>query len=508
VKSRDEYAELQSRPTGRIDTRARIAIDLGAESCRVSLLRWNNNRPVVGLIHRIPNGPVSDGNSLCWPLDAILTGLDEGLRKAALAAPEGIASIAVDGWAVDYVRLDKNDKPIREPFCYRDERSILSKDAADKLARPDWMFVHTGAQPLRINTIYQLLADKAAGIDIHAPWVCLPEYVLHHLGGRRVAEYTNATHTGLVDIETGDWSEPLLRLLNIPEDALPPITPTGVVVGTLKGTLAELAPFRDTQLILPACHDTASAIAGIPIHLDGVAYICSGTWSLVGTLTESAITTQEAMDAGFSNQGAATGGFCFHTNVNGMWILKQCLESWRREGRSWELQLLIAQAAECDKFPGIVPVDAPSLLLDGDMPARLNEQLRLRGHAEISDSAGNEPLFARTIFESLASRYASALQRLEHILGSRLKRIHVLGGGSLNHLLTRLTASHTGLPVETGNVESSTVGNFAVQLASSEAAGSQLSADTVRRWAQRLYENRATEPGDATSSDQAKSAVR
>jgi len=391
------------------------------------------------------------------------------------------------------VRLNNNGHPLHQPFCYRDERSVQSKEAADQMAHPHWMFVHTGAQPLRINTVYQLLADRAAGIDPHARWVCLPEYVLHHLGGRRVAEYTNATHTGLVDIETCDWSEPLLRLLNIPIDALPPIAPTGAVVGKLHGSLAELAPFRDTQLILPACHDTASAIAGIPTDLDRTAYICSGTWSLVGTLTKVPVTTQEAMDAGFTNQGAAAGGFCFHTNVNGMWILKQCLDSWRKEGRSWDLQTLIAQAAAYEKFPGIVPVDAPSLLLDGDMPARLNGQLRLQGFAEIPDIAGNEPLFARTIFESLASRYTSAIVSLEHMLDTKLKRIHVLGGGSLNQLLTRLTAEHTGLPVEIGNVESSTVGNFAVQLASGEAEGGRLQPDAVRRWAQVFCQEQPTE---------------
>jgi rhamnulokinase len=351
------------------------------------------------------------------------------------------------------------------------------------------MFTQTGAQPLRINTVYQLLADSASGIDMHAPWVCLPEYVLYHLGGRRVAEYTNATHTGLVDIETGDWSIPLLRRLNIPLDSLPPIAPTGAVTGKLQGPLADLAAFRDTQLILPACHDTASAIAGIATPVDRTTYICSGTWSLVGTLIHTPVTTQEAMDAGFTNQGAAGGGFCFHTNVNGMWILKQCLDAWRNDGRPWNLQTLITQAASCDKFPGIVPVDAPSLMLDGDMPARLSEQLRMQGFAEITDTPGNEPLFARTIFESLASRYTSALRSLEHMLGHKLERIHILGGGSLNKLLTRLTAEHTGLPVETGNVESSTVGNFAVQLASSEAEGGQLHPEAIRRWAQQLCED-------------------
>jgi rhamnulokinase len=478
-----------------IDARARVAIDLGAESCRVSLLRWREGRPDIELIHRIPNAPVHIDGTLCWPLNAILAKLDEGLRKAAQVAAEGVASIAVDGWAVDYVRLNEQGQPIRAPFCYRDERTIAAKDAADRLISPHSMFARTSAQPLRINTVYQLLADKASGVDEHALWVCLPEYVMVCLGGRHVAEYTNATHTGLVDIETGDWSEPLLKLLDIPKDALPPIVPAGTVIGKLKGPLTKLAAFRDTELIVPACHDTAYAIAGICTPLDRTAYICSGTWSLVGTLIDTPFTTQEAMDAGFTNQGAAGGGFCFHTNVNGMWILKQCLESWRREGRAWELPALIAQAAAVNKIPGMVPVDAPSLLLDCDMPARLNEQLRLAGCAEIADCAGNEPVFARVIFESLASRYASALRSLEKMLGCRLKRIHILGGGSLNALLTRLTAEHTGLPVETGHVESSTVGNFAIQLASSEAQGRPPQREAVQHWARRLGEGGAIRQG-------------
>ncbi len=438
--------QFASRSEDQVDTRARAAIDLGAESCRVSLLRWQDGRPSIELIHRIPNGPVHVDGTLRWPLDAILAGLEEGLRKAAHAAPEGIASIAVDGWSVDYVRLDKNGEPVGLPFCYRDERTIASKDAADRIALPEWMFHQTGAQPLRINTVYQLLA------------------------------------------ETGDWSEPLLEQLKLSKEALPPIVPTGTVVGKLQGPLAVLDAFRDTELIVPACHDTASAIAGISTPLNFTAYICSGTWSLVGTLIDTPFTKVEAMKAGFTNQGAAGGGFCFHSNVNGMWILKQCLESWRPNGRPWDLPELIVQAAACDHFPGIVNVDSPSLLLDGDMPARLNEQLRLAGYAEIADHAGNEPIFARVIFESLASRYATAIQSLENMLSSKLNRIHILGGGSLNQLLTCLTADRTGRPVERGNVESSTVGNFAVQLASSDAQGGSLKRDAVHRWAQRLSE--------------------
>jgi rhamnulokinase len=466
---------------------ARVAIDLGAESCRVSLLRWNGATPGIQLVHRIPNGPVHTDGALRWPFDEILRGLDGGLRKAAAAAPEGIASIAVDGWAVDYVRLGSDGQPLANPFCYRDERTVATKERADKLAPPERLFRVAGAHPLRINTVYQLLADRVSGIDPHAPWVNLPEYVLHWLGGRREAEYTNATHSGLVDLTTGDWSQDILSLLQIPADSLPPIVSTGTIVGRVTGPLGELRAFRDTQLIVPACHDTASAIAGIPTDLDGTAYICSGTWSLVGTLIQSPITSKEALRAGFTNQGAAGGGFCFHTNVNGMWILKQCMESWKRAGRAWDLRELIARAAECD-CACVVPVDAAPLLLDGDMPERLNDELRKLGCETIENRADNEPKLARMIFESLAARYKSAIASLEQILGTSIRRIHILGGGTQNQLLTQLTARHTGLPVETGNVESSTIGNFAVQMAVGESRDGLLRRDSLLQWAKALSE--------------------
>src|ERR1035437_10422220 len=147
---------------------ARIAIDLGAESCRVSLLRFDKGRPTIELVHRLPNGPVHRGSSLHWPLSAILAGLEEGLRKAAAAAPEGIASIAVDGWAVDYVRLAPGGTPLGDPFCYRDERTIATKEKVELITPPLELFRRTGAQPLRLNTLYQLLADSASGIDVRS----------------------------------------------------------------------------------------------------------------------------------------------------------------------------------------------------------------------------------------------------------------------------------------------------------------------------------------------------
>ena len=466
-----------------------MAIDLGAESCRVSLLRFFAGEPSIELIHRIPNGPVRRGDSLFWPIESILAGLEEGLRKAAAAAPEGIASIGVDSWSVDYVRLAPDGRRLRDPFCYRDERSVATKDAADVILPPFELYQRTGAIPLRINTVYQLLADPAAGIDPRAPWVMFPEYVLYWLSGRRVAEYTNATHTGLVNLKTHGWDAEVFRQLNLPLEAAPPIVPAGTILGPLIGPLAALDAFRDTQIVAPATHDTASAIAGIAADLSSTAYLSAGTWSLMGTLASAPVTTRQAFDARYTNIGAATGNLCFHTLVNGMWILKQCMDAWAAQGRLWAIEDLVQKSAACNAEERLLDVDAEPLLLETNMPERINSELARLGHAPIPDMPGNEPVFARLIFESLAARYASALASLEQMQGRKLAYIHMLGGANRNRLLVRLTEERTGLPVEIGETESSTLGNFAVQLAASDCGGQPVTAAQVREWAARLCRN-------------------
>jgi rhamnulokinase len=479
------------------DRRALVAVDLGAESCRVSLLRWIGNKPKIELLHRVPNGPIECGDGLRWPLERILAGVDEGLRKAAAAAPEGIRSIAVDGWAVDYVRLDADGRAVDAPFCYRDERTIAAKAAVDALISAEELFARTGAQPLRINTVYQLVADAQAGVDARTPWMLLPEFVLHWLGGRRVAEYTNATHTGLVDIETGDWSRPVFERLGLAMEASPPIVRAGNSLGKLSGELAVLPAFADTELIAPACHDTASAIAAIAGEMKHTAYIVSGTWSLVGTVVEKPVTSAEAMRAGFTNQGAAASGYCFHTNVNGMWLVKQCLDHWCGEGRTIELAALVAQAAEVAAIPGTVDVDAPSLLLAGKMPAQINTELQRMGFDAIEDVPGNEPIFAKVIFSSLAKRYAVVLRNLETLTGRSFQKITILGGGSRNALLRRLTEESTGLPVVLGEAEGSTLGNFAVQLAAETETGADPGRKPVAEFQRRVQAWAARLVGDS-----------
>src|ERR1700722_2043513 len=215
--------------------KALVAIDLGAQSCRISLLRWNRTVPEIEVIHRFPNTPVSTNDGLRWDIEAIFDGLVTGLGSFAPRAPEGIASIAVDGWAVDYVRLDATGNPAALPFCHRDRRTETAERKVHSILSPARLYSLTGIQILRINTLYQLYADKLAGYDPSLPWLNLPEFITYRLAGKRVSEYTNATHTGLVELGTDRWCDEIFRELGLDRSAAPEIVPSGSVLGPVSG---------------------------------------------------------------------------------------------------------------------------------------------------------------------------------------------------------------------------------------------------------------------------------
>jgi len=440
-----------------------VAVDLGAESCRVSLLTWEGSVPVVRLVHRFPNAPKDDGGTLTWDIRAIVAGVEDGLRLCAEASERAIDAMGVDGWAVDYIRLGSDGKAIREPFCYRDERTVRSEKEVHEIISPDRLYGLTGIQLLRLNTLYQLYADSQCGIEQKVPWLNLPEYITHHLGGRCVAEYTNATHTGLVSLGKHEWCQKLFSRTGLDITAAPPIESTGSFVGRMRGPLSELAAFHNTRLIVPATHDTASAIAGISAEGDDWAFISSGTWSLVGTLLSEPCVSDRARNKNFTNLGGAGGKICFLKNVNGMWLLKQCIDYWQSQGNDCAIDALVHECAELPPPDHLLDVDDPDLLLPGDMPGKINAQREHSGKRplRVDDYAG----FASTIFHSLAARYAEVLQDITATTGKKIKRLCIVGGGSRNMLLNQLTAARTGLEVRLGSAESATVGNFAIQLA-------------------------------------------
>jgi rhamnulokinase len=458
------------------DGQALVAVDLGAESCRVSLLRWTPDGPRIELVHRFANAPERRADGLRWNLDCIARGVDDGLAQCAAIAKEGIASIAVDGWAVDSVRLGADGVVSGDPFCYRDERFAAAQQSLHQRISAPRLRELTGIQIQPLNTIYQLYADRLAGepqTRLQMRWLNLPEYMLYRWGSEAVAERTNATHTGLVGLD-GNWNEEIFAAAGLDRGLAPRLVGPGTLVGEYRGTVKAL---HGARLIAPCCHDTASAVAGIAATGADWAYISSGTWSLIGAVLDAPCNTAEAAAENFTNLGAVGGQTLFHKGIAGMWLLRQCMTAWQTD----DVAGLVEAASRIAPFAPeeLIDVEDPSLSLPGVMPDRINAQRTLRGLKPVEEKAA----MAWLIFDSLAARYAAVLGSVERITGKQLRRVHIVGGGSRNELLNRLTAEATGLEVVRGAVESSTLGNFAVQLASAEG---DLSAGSVAQWAARL----------------------
>ncbi|MFI5072771.1 MAG: rhamnulokinase family protein [Terriglobales bacterium] len=465
---------------------AHVAIDLGAESCRVSLLQRTQKDMSIEIVHRFPNAPIEQEGRLFWDLETICNGVTDGLRACAARTSKGIASVGVDGWAVDYVRLTNNDRAIRKPFCYRDERTVRAEEEVHARISANRLYELTGIQQLRINTLYQLYADGLEGIDPRTPWINLPEFILLYLGGRRVSEYSNATHTSLVSLSSRSWSEEIMNVSGLALEAAPPVVPSGTELGSMRDPLRLLAAFRETRLIAPACHDTASAIAGIPAEGNDWAFISSGTWSLVGTVLETPCVSDTARRLNFSNEGGVGGKTYFLKNVNGMWLLRQCIEHWHSNGQFWTVTQLIEQCESLHPPNYLFDVDDPEFLLPGDMPARINRYCQNHGQMPPVTKAAE---MANLIFHSLAARYAQVLRDVSSVTGKRLKRLYIVGGGSNNSYLNSLTARTTGLEVLIGDSESAAVGNCAIQIAALSGDYSPdvgVSSDAVTKWAKAI----------------------
>ena len=312
---------------------------------------------------------------------------------------------------MDYVRLDADNHPLAAPFCYRDARTIAAQQALHTKISPDRLHEITGIQLARLNTCISSTPTTRQTSPPGTRWLNLPEYMLTRWGAAPFAEYTNATHTGLIDLSTRNWSPEIFAAAGLDLSRAAKLTQPGTRLGRLRGPLADLPALRDTELIAPACHDTASAIAGIPTHAERWAYISSGTWSLIGALLAAPCNSPAALADDFTNLGAIGNRICFHKAVNGMWLLKQCMDAWNAAGTSFTVEELVRLASLEPAPAALLDVADPELGLVGNMPSRINAQLRANGQVPLDESPDGAPRMAALIFHSLAAAYAVALRR-------------------------------------------------------------------------------------------------
>jgi rhamnulokinase len=383
------------------------AVDLGATSGRVILGYVGHNELQLTDVARFPNRPVRTIDGLHWSVLELYRDVVEGLAAAVRQEPQ-VASIGIDSWAVDYGLL-RDGRLLGAPYAYRDERNLAAVEVVHERVSAAELYRLNGLQHLSFNTLFQLTADRTAGmLELADSHLLLPDLLGYWLTGRSVAERTNASTTGLVGVETGEWDFALAERLELPQRLFRPLVDAGTEVGPLVPTA--LRGIGETRAVVTAVgsHDTASAVVAVPSTDPDVAYVSCGTWSLVGVELERPVLSEESRLAGFTNEGGVDGRVRYLHNVMGLWLLSESIRDWERSGETISLATLISQASEVSADVPVFDADDEAFLAPGDMPARIQAWFTERGEK----APESRPELVRSILQSLANAYARDRERL------------------------------------------------------------------------------------------------
>ena len=443
-----------------------LALDLGAESGRAILARFDGEQLSLSQVHRFPNGPIRLPDGLHWDVLRLWSEIKTGLGMAAQEHGSDLVGVGLDTWGVDFGLLDRDGALVSNPYHYRDDRTDgMIEEACRRVGRAE-IFEQTGIQFMQLNSLYQLLSmvvNKSPALQIAKTFLTMPDLFNYWLTGRKVCEFSNATTTQCYDPREGDWAWPLLERLHIPTHIFPEIVPPTTVLGKLLPSVVEEVNGPDLAglpIIAPACHDTGSAVAAVPAKGGDFVYISSGTWSLLGTELQEPTINEKSLAFDFTNEGGVSGTFRFLKNIMGLWLVQECRRTWAREGDAFSYDELTQMAKEAAPLQSLVDPDDGEFLKPGDMVARIRAFCE-RTNQSTPQTRGE---VVRCALESLALKYRWVLERLEETTGRRLEPIHIVGGGSQNRLLNQFAADATGRPVVTGPVEATAIGNVIAQM--------------------------------------------
>ncbi|MBE5871973.1 MAG: rhamnulokinase [Lachnospiraceae bacterium] len=434
-----------------------LAVDIGASSGRHILSHLENGVMVMEEIYRFPNGMKQKDSHLIWDWQALYREILTGMKKCKEAGKIPY-SMGIDTWAVDFALLDSRDQVIGDVYGYRDHRTKGMDLEVYRTIPQDKLYERTGIQKQIFNTIYQLMAEKKKReqeFEKADTLLLIPDFFHFLLTGKKVTEYTNATTTQLVNPETKDWDRELLDLLGYPGKLFTKIHTPGTFVGQLREEVQKEVGF-DCQVVLPATHDTASAVVAVPGRSGHVLYISSGTWSLMGTELRQADCSRESMEHNLTNEGGYEYRFRYLKNIMGMWMIN----SVRRElDPELDFGELVKQA-EKSGITSLVNANDSRFLAPESMTKEIQAACRESGQ-QVPEGIGE---VAQVIYRSLAKCYADTMKEIQKITGFAFEGVHIVGGGCSADYLNRLTAAACQKPVYAGPVEATAIGNIAVQM--------------------------------------------
>lgn len=462
-----------------------LAFDIGASGGRVIAGALADERITLTEIRRFPNYMTRIHGRFHWDVYRLFEELQGGLKDAA-GRNEVPLSIGIDTWGVDYGLLDDAGHILDLPYAYRDPRTDGAMAEVFSIIPREKLYERTGIQFLQFNTLFQLYAsrrDRLPAIEIARDLLFMPDLLNYLLTGIKVSEYTCASTSQLMDPAARQWDPDLFRAIDVPVGIMQTIVNPGTVVGKLSNAIAKESGLNETDVVAVASHDTASAVAVVPAEDDSFAYVSSGTWSLMGIESASPVISPESLELNFTNEGGVQNTYRILKNIMGLWLLQECQRFWADSGTEFSNEALLSLAMTSKPFKSLIDPDHPSLLNPGNMPKALSKLAENAGEPAM-DNPGE---FTRCILESLAFRYRQTLDELHRITDRKIRKIHIIGGGSRNIPLCRFTASATGLPVVSGPAEATSLGNI---MAQAMARGKVRSLAEIRRILRNSYDFR------------------
>ncbi|WP_294590565.1 rhamnulokinase family protein [uncultured Bacteroides sp.] len=439
-----------------------LAVDFGGGSGRVMAGSIDQGVLKLEEVYRFPNRQVRMGNHIYWDFLSLFEEMKNGLRQAVLKG-YSIKSIGIDTWGVDFGLIDKAGNLLGNPVCYRDSRTDgLPEELFDETELPAH-YAQTGIQMMSINTLFQLYSMKKvddAQLKVADRLLFMPDLFSYYLTGVANNEYCIASTSELLDARTRTWNHALIEKIGLPQHLFGEIVMPGTVRGKLKPEICEeIGLPEEVEVIAVGSHDTSSAVYAVPVtKCNCSAFLSSGTWSLLGVEVPQPILTEDARNAGFTNEGGVGGKIRFLQNITGLWMLQCLISQWKERGEETDYEYLIISAEAAD-ISSVIDVDDKSFQNPMDMETAIADYCREYG-LQVPDSQGE---YVRCVLQSLAQRYKRGIEQLNSLIPHPVEQLHIVGGGCRNRLLNRLTAEALGIPVYAGPVEATAIGNILVQ---------------------------------------------
>lgn len=429
-----------------------LAIDIGASSGRHIVGYEDGGELVTREMYRFENKMDECDGHLVWDISRLLTEVKEGIRRVLKEFPD-VESMSIDTWGVDYV-LMRGDEEILPAYAYRDGRTESAIGEVHKIIPHEELYRRTGIQFMSFNSIYQLYADKTAGRLVGATdFLMIPEYLMYKLTGKKVKEYTNATTGSIVNATTGEIDREIFERLGLPTRLIAPLYMPGELIGGFTDEVRDEVG-GSIDVVLCATHDTASAVEAIKMA-ENAPYISSGTWSLLGVKTQTAITDESSRASGYSNEGGV-GYNRYQINITGMWII----QSLRRELCPERSYAEIESMAVASSYKECFNVNDDVFLAPASMSGAIKEQIEKSGRPAPTEIAD----YFSAAYVSLAKGYERAICDLERNTGRTYDYIYIVGGGAKNVYLNELTEAATGKRVIALPIEATAIGNLRAQM--------------------------------------------